>query len=498
MSDHIETIKTIEEFMAWVKELSDGSMLYRGLADKDWPVEASASRRIKGHSNENSVLMPVFQNYVSKILEDARQWGLGHRANMELCDLELLADLQHYGAATCLIDFTQTPLTALWFACWKKPKTDGRVIGMRTDNTELFKIVTSDQQKEKIGIFFEQEGLWKWSPRDINKRIVAQQSVFVFGKPQIEESHYESVIIDKSNKTTIIEALKKYYSILASNLFRDMGGFAIVNAHNRPYTEYKAEDYFSLGVDAHQKQEFERAIKYYSTVIELNPDDANAYNNRGAARSNLGDYKGAIEDYDKATELNPDYVGAYNNRGAARSKLGNYKGAIEDYNKAIELNPNHANAYYKRGVAKGNLSNYKGTIEDYDKAIALNPDFSLAYNNRGLAKDNLSDYKDAIEDYDKAIELNPNYAITYYNRGVIKNKLSNYKGAIEDYDKAIELNPDFSLAYNNRGFAKDNLSDYKGAIEDYDKAIELNPNFAEAYNNRGVAKGKLGDYIKAQ
>ena len=39
-----------------------------------------------------------------------------------------------------------------------EPKTDGKVIRMRTDNTELFKIVTSDQQKEKIGIFFEQEG----------------------------------------------------------------------------------------------------------------------------------------------------------------------------------------------------------------------------------------------------------------------------------------------------------------------------------------------------
>ena len=64
--------------------------------------------------------MTMFQNYVSRILEEARQqWGLGHPPSGELCDLELLADLQHHGVATCLIDFTQTPLTALWFACWK-------------------------------------------------------------------------------------------------------------------------------------------------------------------------------------------------------------------------------------------------------------------------------------------------------------------------------------------------------------------------------------------
>ena len=98
--------------MAWVKELSDGSMLYRGLADKDWPVEASASRRIKTPSNNAPAPMPAFQKCFLHTLEDARQWGLGHPPGRELCDLELLADLQHHGVATCLIDFTQTSLIA--------------------------------------------------------------------------------------------------------------------------------------------------------------------------------------------------------------------------------------------------------------------------------------------------------------------------------------------------------------------------------------------------
>ena len=51
MSDHIETIKTIAEFTEWVSGLSGRSMLYRGLADNDWPVEASASRRIEKYSD---------------------------------------------------------------------------------------------------------------------------------------------------------------------------------------------------------------------------------------------------------------------------------------------------------------------------------------------------------------------------------------------------------------------------------------------------------------
>ena len=144
--------------------------------------------------------------------------------------------------------------------------------------------------------FLSRKDLWKWSPRDINKRIIAQQSVFIFGKPQIEKKHYESIIIDKSNKASIIEALEKGHNISEVNLFRDMPGFAIANAHDKPYTEYSAEDYFSLGVDAHQSQEFKRAMIYYSASIKLDRNDEKTYYNRGIVRDELGDHEDAIKD----------------------------------------------------------------------------------------------------------------------------------------------------------------------------------------------------------
>ena len=58
----------------------------------------------------------------------------------------------------------------------------------------------------------------------------------------------------------------------------------------------------------------------------------------------LGNDKGAIADYDKAIELDPQYALAYNNRGDSKVNLGNYKRAI---------------AYYNRGISKAALENYK-------------------------------------------------------------------------------------------------------------------------------------------
>ena len=87
--------------------------------------------------------------------------------------------------------------------------------------------------------------------------------------------------------------------------------------------------------------------------------------------ANLGNHKGAIKDYDKALELNPDYANAYYNRGVAKGKLGDYKGAIEDFDKAIALNPNYADAYYNRGLARRDLGDHKGAEEDFAKAAEL-------------------------------------------------------------------------------------------------------------------------------
>ena len=72
-------IKTVRGFVDWVKELPRGSILYRGLADKNWPVEASAYRRIKNDPASN-----IFEDYVLDLLESTRRLGLGHRADTEL------------------------------------------------------------------------------------------------------------------------------------------------------------------------------------------------------------------------------------------------------------------------------------------------------------------------------------------------------------------------------------------------------------------------------
>ena len=251
-----------------------------------------------------------------------------------------------------------------------------------------------------------------------------------------------------------------------------------------------ARAWFSVGYLA-MDEDPKGSVLANDRAIRLKPDYARAYNNRGAAKHELGRHEDAIADYNEAIRLKPDYAEAYRNRSAAKGSLGRHEDAIADCTEAIRLKPDDARAYNNRGVAKRNLEQYEDAIADCTEAIRLKPDYARAYNNRGAAKHELGRHEDAMADYDEAIRLKPDYAEAYRNRGAAKGSLGQHEDAIADCAEAIRLKPDDAVAYNNRGVAKGLLGQYEDAIADCAEAVRLKPGYAVAYNNRGAAKAAL-------
>jgi tetratricopeptide (TPR) repeat protein len=79
------------------------------------------------------------------------------------------------------------------------------------------------------------------------------------------------------------------------------------------------------------------AIEYLNSAIKLQPDYARAYNARGIAYNNLGQYQQAIEDFNEAIRLQPNDSKAYVNRSYAYSKLSKHNLGCRDAQKACEL-----------------------------------------------------------------------------------------------------------------------------------------------------------------
>ena len=82
---------------------------------------------------------------------------------------------------------------------------------------------------------------------------------------------------------------------------------------------------------------FDRAVGDYSKALQLNPNDAKAYLNRGSMRVARGDVRDGLPDFDRAIELDPTKALAYANRGWARMLLGDELGADKDFEQCFKL-----------------------------------------------------------------------------------------------------------------------------------------------------------------
>ncbi len=104
-------------------------------------------------------------------------------------------------------------------------------------------------------------------------------------------------------------------------------------------------------------RELLRIIDRYSQQVHRNPNDAIAYNNRGAAYFDKGNYREAIIDYTQALRLySPSHYShrarMHYKRGLCCFALGEFDKAEADFSEAISLRPDVADSYYFRGKIK--------------------------------------------------------------------------------------------------------------------------------------------------
>ena len=227
-------------------------------------------------------------------------------------DRAILAQLQHYGGGTNLIDFTTDYLVALFFACDGFPDENGRVV--------LLEVSQEMIDYEYI-----------WVPRAPVNRVFAQKSVFVEVPRGFVEPD-DVVNIPKGLKVAVLEYLSNGHDIFAPTIYNDLHGFIRYRAlHHDAFVS------FSAGLTCHNEGDYQGAIDYYTNALELNPRHAIAYNNRGLSYHKRGDYSRAIQDYTRAIDLNPNYASAYCNRGEAWLHLGEWDNARADLTAALGL-----------------------------------------------------------------------------------------------------------------------------------------------------------------
>lgn len=183
----VEAVVDVDDVPALLSLLAEGrldqypTMTWRGVANIQWPLDSGLARRVVRSAcggERSSMTEAHVATAEAKLLRDARRLQLDQGVHGPLSDLELLARLQHQGAATRLVDVTTNALVAAWFAVedTSQDAEDGVIFGIDMTDSEL----PEDRQSLPIDQVLEGDYVWLWRSPPVDFRIRAQQGAFLF------------------------------------------------------------------------------------------------------------------------------------------------------------------------------------------------------------------------------------------------------------------------------------------------------------------------------
>ena len=231
--------------------------------------------------------------------------------------------------------------------------------------------------------------------------------------------------------------------------------FAPVNYDNDKQL-LTAGDYAKQGDACFFENRYEDAIAAYNQALQIQPDLADTWNNRGVVLTRMQRYPEAIASYEQATTIRPNYPDAWNNRGVVLLELQQYPEAIACYEKAIQAKADYADAWNNRGVAFSKMQEYEQAVISYNQALQIKNDYTDAWNNRGVALSKLQKYEAAIDSYDNAAKIRPEFYRIWYNKARCYALQGKIDLAIENLKRALNLNPNLckELAKNEPDLEK--------------------------------------------
>ena len=468
----------LEKIQEIVEKSADGDYIYRGEPEehKEHPYHGKVSSSLYRSLLTDSIMEEGIEEYrkfiESKItdmerwiLESAKEYLYGTVSETPR-DFEILAQLQHYGCKTNLIDFTTDCLIALFFACDRSHHKDGRII--------LQKRESKDYQSE--------------IPPETIKRVESQKSILLrsprgFIDPDVV------VIIPKGLKLSVLNCLEKHHDISTKKVYKDVHGFikwldGYLDSNLNFAEGVSYQNRAGLENNMQEKLKwYEKAYEHFTEALKLKSDFIEVYIHRGAVFRDVDQFDPALKDFNTAIERAPEFADTYNERGVCYAKIGDAEKALRDFNIAIDLDPESADFYNSRGITYKDMGEVDLAIKDYEKAIELNSEFPEAYNNLGVVYDKKGEHDKAIDCYSKAIDLRSYYANAYNNRGMVYRDKGDAVDAIFDFSYAILLKSDDARIYYYRGEALLRMERWKEAKADLKKSKNRDVDIIALFRN---------------
>ena len=253
---HFYEAQELLEF--FLKDLNDGRWVFRGHGNASWRLQPSAERLGKNHSGA-----AVEQYILSAFKRRAHQYLTNLPPKDD--DLEWLALAQHYGAPTSLLDFTNSPYVATFFAVAEQREEECAAVWaieaialkagaqhLLRKSDDFFNTVDSFGSPEVFSRFFPRSknpsAIVPLRPDRMNEQLTVQQGLFLYPTSHLwnfeltlkltleswcdyvhgnwpQRDHLYKLVIEPSARLGILKELNRM-NVTYAALFPGLEGFA--------------------------------------------------------------------------------------------------------------------------------------------------------------------------------------------------------------------------------------------------------------------------------
>lgn len=237
---------------------------------------------------------------------------------------------------------------------------------------------------------------------------------------------------------------------------------------------------------------------------------------QGHAALAQGDRQLALECFTRIVERDPRNIAALNNRGLLLGHLGHIEPALACFRQSLQIDPDNVIALVNGGIALAHLGQSAIALDWYARAIALDARHVEAWKCRGQALQLLNRPAEAAECFNAILQIDPRNIDAYFNLGQLfeslgreaeaqmcfgeaLNYLHRYPEALARFDRLQSARPTDPLVLVGRSVALAGLDRTAEALECLERALRIDPELPFAINNRScllLAQGLLPQGFK--
>ena len=244
---------------------------------------------------------------------------------------------------------------------------------------------------------------------------------------------------------------------------------------------------YSYFWNAESDDDYDKGLPFIEKYIELNPNEANAYDSLAEFHLNKGEFEKAIENYQLAFEVDPEFEWATRNLALAKYQemMASEDAKVMQWTSESD----EAKSAFNSGMWQLYNLEWEQANESFSNAIEIDESFALAYAMRARTHFFMENQSSAAEDLEVAVSMSLNATaeekkmiLALYNDNELGTRSFN-----QVVERLVSKYPDGSFLRFESIFATMSDIGPDMILRRGKELYSMNPNFTPALNIMGYA-----------